>query len=146
MITQQRKIASVNWKNPTTKEWSGAESYLHLHFTNDSVEEYMDKFKEKSAEDDPASDDYGFKFHRAVDLALASGLTLDQVNSMNNFMDMVVQKEIEKFREHKEISPILIIKPSDPFENVMIADGHHRVIAMCILNPDLKMKCIIVKE
>ena len=74
---------------------------------------------------------------KAKDIFRASGLPL---LGLSNFQ---VDKNREKIREGKAISPLLLVR--DPVRGkVVIADGYHRLCAVYSLHQDTPIPCKIV--
>ena len=72
---------------------------------------------------------------KAKDILRASGLPLLPMDNVH------VKKNIEKVREGKKLSPVLLVRGG---EKLIIADGYHRVCAIYYLSEDLNIPCKLV--
>ena len=74
---------------------------------------------------------------KAKDIFRASQLSLLGVSNSH------VEKDRQKIINHKPLSPLLLVRDSDP-ARVVIADGYHRLCAVYGLNEDALIPCKIV--
>jgi hypothetical protein len=114
------KKIKIKYMKQTEDEWLNTQRFLEL------------KFKTKEAED--------FKEFRPSDILRAAGY------KNGGIMDRHVIKELQNLQDDKPICYVMLIKPKDPEDKLIIADGVHKVSALDILDPHCKVKAIIIKE
>jgi hypothetical protein len=127
------KKIKIKYMKQTEDEWLNTQRFLELKFKTKEAEDYIEKFKEKEQEDD-------FKEFRPSDILRAAGY------KNGGIMDRHVIKELQNLQDDKPICYVMLIKPKDPEDKLIIADGVHKVSALDILDPHCKVKAIIIKE
>ena len=117
----------IKWLNePEDHDYPAAVSYLSLLYREFEAKRIIERLKEKSIKTFKAKDIF-----RAADLPL-----LKHDNSH-------VAKNIDKIKNGKELSPILLVR--DKFNaKCIIADGYHRVCAVYCFDEDALIPCKIV--
>ena len=117
----------IKWLDePEEHDYPAAQSYLSLIYDESVARAQVEKLKSA-----PMS---AFK---AKDIFRASGLSLLGVSNSH------VEKDQEKIREGKKLSPLLLIR--DPNNGkVVIADGYHRMCAVYSQDEDAVIPCKIV--
>ena len=124
--TMPRKPA-ISWLDePEDHNYPAAESYLRLAFDARASWSYVRQLR--------AAPILQFK---AKDIFRASGLSLLGVSNFH------VEKDIEKIRSGKELSPILLVRHT-PTARVIVADGYHRLCAVYSLDEDALIPAKIV--
>jgi len=109
--------------NPEAHDYPAAEDYLELLFPDKKVIELVKKLKDAKMDT-----------KKAKDILRASGLPLLPMDNVH------VKKNIEKVREGKKLSPVLLVRGT----SLIIADGYHRVCAIYYLSEDLNIPCKLV--
>jgi len=127
------KKLHIEYMKQTEDEWLNTQRFLELKFKTKEAEDYIEKFKEKEQEDD-------FKEFRPSDILRAAGY------KSGGIMDRHVVHELQKLQDGKPVCYVMLIKPKDPEDKLIIADGVHKVSALDILDPHCKVKAIIIKE
>ena len=121
------KHTEIKWlEEPEEKDYPAAESYLSLVHGEKDSRTFIKKFKKA-------------KIHlfKAKDIFRASGLSLLGISNSH------IEKDREKIREGKDLSPILLVRDS-VHGRVVIADGYHRLCAVYSFNEDEWIPCKIV--
>jgi hypothetical protein len=107
------KEIGIKWLgNPEDHDYPAAASYLSLLYDEPTVAAHIDKLKGA-----PIS------LLKAKDIFRASGLSLLGVSNSH------VQKDNEKIKAGKALSPLLLIRDAANGK-VIIADGYHRLCAV----------------
>ncbi|HUI70781.1 MAG TPA: hypothetical protein VL354_09665 [Spirochaetia bacterium] len=115
---------TIKWLDePSETNYPAAQSYLSLVFSN--AAQLVEKLK--------SADVTQFK---AKDIFRASGLSLQGVSNSH------VKKDLSKIADGKALSPILLVRREG--ENVIIADGYHRLCAVYSVDEDAAIPCKIV--
>ena len=123
-LKKGKKIDTNIWlANPESHDYPAAEDYLELLFPDKKVIELIKKLKDSKMDT-----------KKAKDILRASGLPLLPMDNVH------VKKNIEKVREGKKLSPVLLVRGI----NLIIADGYHRVCAIYYLSEDLNIPCKLV--
>ena len=123
-LKKGKKIDTNIWlANPVAHDYPAAEDYLELLFPDKKVIELIKKLKDSKMDT-----------KKAKDILRASGLPLLPMDNVH------VKKNIEKVREGKKLSPVLLVRGI----NLIIADGYHRVCAIYYLSEDLNIPCKLV--
>jgi disulfide oxidoreductase YuzD len=107
-------------------DYSAAESYLRIIYSEDRVSKMMTKFRSATI--------VQFK---AKDIFRASQLSLLGVS------DSHVENDRKKILEEKRLSPLLLLRDKRN-SKVVIADGYHRLCAIYSFNQDALIQCKIV--
>jgi hypothetical protein len=117
----------INWfAEPEEHDYPAALSYLSLLYDEEKAAVYVSKLRSA-----PIST------FKSKDIFRASGLSLLGVSNSH------VEKDQEKIREGKALSPLLLVRDL-VHEKVIIADGYHRLCAVYSYNEDAVIPCKIV--
>jgi hypothetical protein len=126
MHATQNKF-TIKWlTEPEDHDYPAAKSYLCLIFETSFAEAIVKKLKEA-----PISE------FKAKDIFRASSLSLLGVSNTH------VAKDQKKIESGKEISPLLLVRNSNP-GTLIIADGYHRLCAIYSFDEDAVIPCKIV--
>jgi hypothetical protein len=121
------KKVEIKWLGePEEHDYPAALAYLALLYDEQTATAYVDKLRLASVS--------GFK---AKDIFRASGLSLLGVSNAH------VEKDQEKIRAGRELSPLLLVRNSVNGK-VVIADGYHRLCAVYSFDEDAVIPCKIV--
>ena len=121
------KKVEIKWlSEPEEHDYPAALAYLALLYDEQAAKTYVDKLRLASVS--------GFK---AKDIFRASGLSLLGVSNAH------VEKDQEKIRAGRELSPLLLVRNSVNGK-VVIADGYHRLCAVYSFDEDAVIPCKIV--
>ena len=113
------KQIEIEWlPEPGENNYPAAESYLSLIYDDKTAEAVVSKLKTA-----PVST------FAAKDIFRASGLSLLGISNSQ------VEKDREKIKDGKSLSPILLVRDSSNGK-VIIADGYHRMCAVYSFNED----------
>jgi disulfide oxidoreductase YuzD len=107
-------------------DYPAAESYLCILHPVEEAKELVAKLKEAPM----------MKF-KAKDLFRASQLSLLGISNSH------VQRNIDKIRKGKKMSPLLVVRDTK-HGKLVIADGYHRMCAMYHFDEDSLVPCKIV--
>ena len=107
-------------------DYSAAESYLRIIYSEDRVSKMMTKFRSATI--------VQFK---AKDIFRASQLSLLGVSNLH------VEKDRKRISEGKGLSPLLMVRDKRN-SKVIVADGYHRLCAIYSFNEDALIRCKIV--
>ncbi len=117
----------IQWlPEPEEKNYPAAASYLELLYRKERVDLLVAELRKA-----PLS-----RF-KAKDIFRASGLSLLGVSNSH------VEKDREKIKDGKHLSPILLVRDED-HGKVVIADGYHRMCAVYSFDEDEVIPCKIV--
>jgi len=120
------KKFEIKWfSEPEEHNYPAALSYLSLLFDEPTAASIVEKLKQA-----PIS---GFK---AKDIFRASGLSLLGISNAH------VEKDQQKLRSGREVSPLLLFRDS-VHGKVVIADGYHRLCAVYTFDEDAVIPCKI---
>src|SRR5260221_9034243 len=121
------KNGEILWlKEPEEHDYPAAESYLSLGCDEASAKKLVQQLRRA-----PLS------MFKAKDIFRASGLSLLGVSNSH------VEKDRKKIKNGKQLSPLLLVRDKANGKPV-IADGYHRLCAVCSLNEDALIPCKIV--
>jgi hypothetical protein len=122
---KNKKLASeVIWlQDPEEHDFPAAIDYLELIVTREKAEGYSKSLKEVAT----------IK-KKAKDILRASRLPLLPKDNIH------VRKNIKKVKNGEKLSPVLLVR----HDNLIIADGYHRVCAIYYLSEDLEIPCRLV--
>jgi hypothetical protein len=107
-------------------DYSAAESYLRIIYSEDRVSKMMTKFRSATI--------VQFK---AKDIFRASQLSLLGVSNLH------VEKDRKRISEGKGLSPLLMVRDKRN-SKVIVADGYHRLCAIYSFNEEALILCKIV--
>lgn len=117
----------IKWlSKPEIHNYPAAYSYLNLFFDDTEVEVIIKKLKEND----------NITFFKAKDIFRASGLSLLGVSNSH------VKKNIKKIKKNIKLSPIILVRYKK--QQLIIADGYHRVCAVYTFNEDALIPCKII--
>ena len=117
----------MKWlKEPGRKEYAAAKTYLSLLFDAKTAGRLVKKLKSAGSSE-----------YDARDVLRAARLPLLPAG------ESIVKKEREKILADKKISPLLLVRHSSTAQTI-VADGYHRLCAICSIDEDAAMRCKIV--
>ena len=117
----------IKWlADPEDHDYPAAGSYLSLLYDDASVEKYVDQLRKASMS----------KF-KAKDIFRASGLSLLGISNSH------VEHDREKILRGQSLSPLLLMRGRSNQE-LIIADGYHRLCAVYSFDEDALIPCKIV--
>jgi len=117
----------VRWLDePESQDYPAALSFLSLIYESKVAKSLVKQLGEAEVED-----------FKAKDIFRASGLSLLGVSNVH------VNRDIEKLRNGKLLSPLLLVRAPD-IAKVIVADGYHRLCAVYSLDEDAVVPCKIV--
>jgi len=117
----------VKWlADPEDHDYPAAASYLNLLYDDASVEKYVDQLRKSS-----------ISTFKAKDVFRASGLSLLGISNSH------VEHDREKILAGQSLSPLLLVRGKSNQE-VIIADGYHRLCAVYSFDEDALIPCKIV--
>lgn len=121
------EMKDIHWLADVEEHnYTAAESYLGILHTEAKVAEMISGLK-----------DANLVQFKAKDIFRASQLPLLGVSNLH------VEKNREKIRAGKYLSPILLVRDSQNGK-VVIADGYHRMCAIYEFNEDAFIQCKII--
>jgi disulfide oxidoreductase YuzD len=127
MARTMPKKPNISWlEEPEDHDYPAAESFLRLTYDARASGNYVRQLR--------AAPVLQFK---AKDIFRASGLSLLGVSNSH------VEKDIEKIRDGKDLSPLLLVRHT-PTGRVIVADGYHRLCAVYSLDEDALIPAKIV--
>jgi hypothetical protein len=115
-------------KKPEAEDYQGALQFLLLIYPERTARRLLRAFtRAKSVE------------HIAKDLLRASNLPLLPRKEAH------VESDLSRIRKGKELAPVLLIR-GDMAKNVplVVADGYHRICAICYYDEDAPIACRVV--
>ncbi len=117
----------IRWfSEPEDHDYTAAESYLLLVYDRDTTSKLVEKLKAEK-----------MSTFKAKDIFRASRLSLLGVSNSH------VEKDKARIANAKKLSPILLVR--DPVnDQVIIADGYHRLCAIYTVDEDAMVPCKIV--
>ena len=120
------KQVVIKWlENPDEHDYPAALSYLSLIFDARTAKAYVDQLQRAQKSE-----------FKAKDLFRASGLSLLGVSNSH------VDKDREKIRAGKALSPLLVVRDA-AHGKVVVADGYHRLCAVYSFDEDAVIPCKI---
>lgn len=116
-------------KRPESKDYEAARSFLSLIYPGDGAQKLVNAMrKAKSVE------------HVAKDLLRASGLPLLPRGEFR------VEDDLEKLHRGEPLAPVLLVQGDLSRQRALVvADGYHRVCAICHYDEDAPVRCRVVK-
>ena len=119
--------SKISWlPEPEDHDYPAAESYLLLHYPQDTVQSLVTRLRQA-----PMS---AFK---AKDIFRASGLSLLGVSNSH------VEKDRKKITDRKPLAPLLLVRDLT-HGRLVVADGYHRLCAVYSVDEDALIPCKIV--
>ncbi len=120
------KEVEIKWlSEPEEHDYPAALSYLSLLYDEQTATTYVNKLKRASVSK-----------YKAKDIFRASGLSLLGISNAH------VEKDRQKIRSGRELSPLLLIRDSVN-GRIIIADGYHRLCAVYSYDEDAVIPCKI---
>ena len=119
----------IAWKNkPEQKDFDGALAYLNLVYPKSKADELVRALgKVKVIE------------HTAKDLLRASALPLLDREEPH------VDADLQKIRKGKTLPPVLLVRgDADEGVPLTVADGYHRICAICYFDENAPVACCLV--
>jgi hypothetical protein len=118
------KDIKINWlSEPEEQDYPAALSYLSLIYSEKTAVSYVKKLKRAAISQ-----------FKAKDIFRASGLSLLGISNAH------VEKDRQKIKSGRKISPLLLVKDSANGK-VVIADGYHRLCAVYGFDEDAVIPC-----
>lgn len=113
---------SIWLPDPEEHDYPAAQDYLDLHFSESIVTGIVARLKQEKT------------IHKkAKDVLRASRMPLLPAENIH------VKENLRKVKKGKKLSPVLLVRG----EQLIIADGYHRVCAIYYLSEDLVIPCRI---
>ncbi|QWT86191.1 hypothetical protein KBP46_22680 [Chryseobacterium sp. PCH239] len=111
-------------KEPEDHDFPAAQDYLELLFQPDEVEKMVEKLKAAPT-----------IIKKSKDILRASKLTLLPETNIH------VKENLKKVEKNKKLSPILLVRGQN---ELIIADGYHRLCSSYYLTEDLEVPCRLI--
>lgn len=111
-------------KEPEDHDFPAAQDYLELLFTPDVAHTIVEKLKKTKT-----------ITKKSKDILRASKLALLPESNIH------VKENLKKVEKNKKLSPILLVRGQD---ELIIADGYHRLCSSYYLTEDLDVPCRLV--
>jgi hypothetical protein len=116
-------------KKPERKDCEAARSFLSLIYPGDGAQEFVHAMRKARPVE-----------HVAKDLLRASGLPLLPRTEAR------VADDLKRLRRGEPLAPVLLVQGDLSRQRALvIADGYHRVCAICHYNEDAPVRCCVVK-
>lgn len=122
---------SVRWKDhPSARDIDAALSYLRLIYPAADGRKLVSALRRARTVE-----------HTAKDLLRASGLPLLPRHEMH------VEADLKRLRKAKTLSPVLLIQ-GDMSQGIplVVADGYHRICAVCHYDEDAAISCRLISS
>lgn len=117
---------TIAWlKEPEAKDYPAALSYLSLLYDEAVAQRHVTALRRAAPSE-----------FKAGDVLRASGLPLLAASNPH------VEKDLQKIRAAQALSPLLLLRDS-PNGRVIVADGYHRLCAVCLHDEDAAIPCRI---
>ena len=117
-------MTTIKWlPEPEEHDYAAAEEYLSLLLGDNIAGDELKKAPMTA--------------FKAKDVFRASGVSLLGVSNSH------VNKNIDKIKKKKELSPILLVRDIDR-GRLIVADGYHRLCAVYFFNEDALIPCKII--
>ena len=122
---KEKKTKNNIWlAEPESHDFPAAKDYLELVMNDIAVDEKVKQLQRAHT-----------IVKKAKDILRASGLPLLPKDNIH------VKANLKKVKDGKKISPVLLVVG---YNNLIIADGYHRVCAIYYLSEDLDVPCRLV--
>ncbi|PWN64069.1 hypothetical protein [Chryseobacterium viscerum] len=115
---------SIWMKEPEDHDFPAAQDYLELLFTPDEAKKRVDKLKKAPT-----------ITKKSKDILRASKLALLPETNIH------VKENLKKVEKNKKLSPILLVRGQN---ELIIADGYHRLCCSYYLTEDLEVPCRLI--
>jgi hypothetical protein len=122
---------AVSWKKqPVEKDFAAASSFLSLICPAPRAHSLVRALRHAPT-----------VHHVAKDLLRASGLPLLPLDEPH------VAEDLKRIRKGKPLSPVLLVR-GDMSQTVplIVADGYHRICAVCYYDEDAPISCLLVQS
>lgn len=124
MATTKSVKNDIWLKEPEEQDFPAAQDYLELLFEPVQAKKYVDKLKSVST-----------IRKKSKDILRASKLALLPETNIH------VKENLKKVEKNKKLSPILLIRGQN---ELIIADGYHRLCSSYYLTEDLEVPCRLI--
>lgn len=111
-------------KEPEEHDFPAAQDYLELLFITTQAEKFVEELKKAST-----------IMKKSKDILRASKLALLPETNIH------VKENLKKVEKNKKLSPILLVRGQN---ELIIADGYHRLCCSYYLTEDLEVPCRLV--
>lgn len=111
-------------KEPQEHDFPAAQDYLELLFLPDHAQKIVEELKKAPT-----------IIKKSKDILRASRLALLPENNIH------VKENLKKVEKNKKLSPILLVRGQN---DLIIADGYHRLCCSYYLTEDLEVPCRLV--
>ncbi|MDR6460373.1 hypothetical protein J2786_003507 [Chryseobacterium vietnamense] len=111
-------------KEPEDHDFPAAQDYLELLFQSDEAQKMVKKLKAAPT-----------IIKKSKDILRASKLTLLPETNIH------VKENLKKVEKNKKLSPILLVRGQN---ELIIADGYHRLCCSYYLTEDLEVSCRLI--
>jgi hypothetical protein len=111
-------------KEPQEHDFPAAQDYLELLFLPDHVQKIVEELKKATT-----------IMKKSKDILRASRLALLPETNIH------VKENLKKVEKNKKLSPILLVRGQN---DLIIADGYHRLCCSYYLTEDLEVPCRLV--
>jgi hypothetical protein len=115
---------SIWMKEPEDHDFPAAQDYLELLFKPDEAKKMVDKLKKAPT-----------ITKKSKDILRASKLALLPETNIH------VKENLKKVEKNKKLSPILLVRGQN---ELIIADGYHRLCCSYYLTEDLEVPCRLI--
>ena len=116
-------------KKPDAKDYEAARSFLSLIYPEEDARELVRAMRKTESVE-----------HVAKDLLRASGMPLLPGTEAH------VKEDLKKLRRGEPLAPVLLVRGDLSRQRALvIADGYHRICAICHYDEDAPVRCRIVK-
>jgi hypothetical protein len=116
-------------KKPEGKDYDAARRFLSLIYPGGDAQKLVNAMRKAKPVE-----------HAAKDLLRASGLPLLPRG------DAHVEDDLKKLHGGEPLAPVLLVQGDLPRQRALVvADGYHRICAVCYYDEDAPVRCRIVK-
>ena len=116
-------------KKPESKDYDAARSFLSLIYPGDGARKLVNAMRRANPVE-----------HVAKDLLRASGLPLLPRGEVH------VEEDLRKLHAGESLAPVLLVQGDSSHQRALVvADGYHRICAICYFDEDAPVRCRIAK-
>lgn len=116
-------------KKPESKDYDAARSFLSLIYPGDGAQKLVNAMRRANPVE-----------HVAKDLLRASGLPLLPRGEVH------VEEDLRKLHAGESLAPVLLVQGDSSHQRALVvADGYHRICAICYFDEDAPVRCRIAK-
>lgn len=116
-------------KKPEGKDYDAARRFLSLIYPGGGAQKLVNTMRKANPVE-----------HAAKDLLRASGLPLLPRE------DVHVKDDLKKLHRGEPLAPVLLVQGDQARQRALVvADGYHRICAICYYDEDAPVRCRIVK-